>query len=51
MVGLQECCYEEPIVRERPIRKRKKVYERRKWLYILRMGTCLSKKSMAELII
>jgi len=45
------CCYEGPIARERPIRERKKVYERRKRLYILRMVACLSRISMAELII
>jgi len=45
------CCYEGPIARVRPIRERKKVYERRKRLYIFRMVACLSRISIAELII
>jgi len=48
---LRMCGYEGPIARERPIRERKKVYKGRKRLYILRMVACLSRISMAELII
>jgi len=45
------CCYEVPIARERPIRERKKLYERRKRLYIFQMVACFSRISTAELVI
>jgi len=51
LVSVAMCCYEVAIARERPIRERKKVYERRKRLYILRMVACLFRISTAELII